>query len=237
MLILVLGSSSYVGAALAEAFSANNSLILVGRRVDRLRVAANQCRNSGANQVAYVEQDFSLGTSAVLQAIEGRQIDLIIDAASASSRYRDAEIESNDIPRYVSADFSSRIELMEHILQSQDIAPAMIFISTVLTLVKSPDRTIYIALKTLYATYLSKIKNSRPNFHLLIVYVGTIIDTKNDTPKPKQLAVAVFKAFNIKKGKLFFGLSGIVYLVLFYFQPVLFHGVTIAQRKIRAFLA
>ena len=236
MLILVLGASSYVGAALAEAFSLNNSLILAGRRVDRLRVVANQCRESGAAHVAYIEQDFSLGIGAVLQAVEGRQIDLIIDAASASSRCRDAEIESNDIPRYVSADFSSRTQMMDHILQNQDIAPAMIFISTVLTLVKSPDRVIYTALKTLYASYLTKLRNDRPEFNLLIVYVGTVIGTRNETRKPKKLASAVFKAYKSKNRKLFFGLSGIFYLALFYFQPVLFHGGTIVQRKIRSFL-
>ena len=237
MLILVLGASSNVGTALAEAFSFNNSLILVGRHVERLLVATNRCKESGANHVSHVEQDLSLGIGAVLQAIEGKQIHLVIDAASASSRYRDVEIESNDIPRYVFADFLSHTEIMDHILQNQDIAPAVIFISTVLTLVKSPGRTIYTALKVLYAAYLTKIKNIRPDFNLLIVYVGTVIDTRKETRKPKKLASGVFKAFNSKKGKVFFGLSGIVYLVLFYSQPLLFYGVTVAQRKIRAFLA
>jgi NADP-dependent 3-hydroxy acid dehydrogenase YdfG len=237
MRILVLGASSNVGAALAEAFSLSNTLILVGRRVDKLRVTANKCRTASAAQVSYVEQDLALGISAVLQAIEGKPIDLVIDAASASSRYRDAEIDSNDIPRYVSADLLSRTEVMDHILQNQDIAPAVIFISTVLTLAKSPGRTIYTALKVLYAAYLTKIKDIRPDFNLLIVYVGTVIDTRKETRKPKKLASAVFKAFNNKKGKVFFGLSGIVYLVLFYLQPLLFHGVTVAQRKIRALLA
>jgi NADP-dependent 3-hydroxy acid dehydrogenase YdfG len=236
MLILVLGASSYVGAALAEAFAPNNDLILVGRDVDRLMMAANKCRNSGASQVAYIEQDFAQGVSAVLQAIEGKRIDLVIDAASASSRYRDTEIEPNDIPRYVSADFLSRTAIMDHILRNQDSAPAMIFISTVLTLVKSPARRIYAALKTLNETYLTKIKNSRPDFYLLIVYVGTVIDTTRETHKPKTLAAAVFQAFDNKNEKLFFGLSGIFLLILFYFQPILYYGVTIAQRRIRRLL-
>ncbi len=236
MHILVLGASSYVGAALAEAFAFNNTLILVGRNIDRLLAATRRCKNSGASQVAYIEQDFCQGVSAVLQAIEGKRIDLVIDAASASSRYRDTDIKPNDIPRYVSADFFSRTEIMDHVLRNQDSAPAMIFISTVLTLVKSPGRRIYTALKTLNETYLTKIKNSRPDFYLLIVYVGTIIDTRHETHKPKKLASAVSQAFGNKNEKLFFGLSGIFLLILFYFQPMLYYGVTIAQRRIRRLL-
>src|ERR1017187_2969678 len=225
MHILVLGASSYVGAALAEAFSPNNGLILVGRDVDRLIMATKICKNSGAAQVAYIEQDLGQGVSAVLQAIEGKRIDLVIDAASASSRYRDTEIEPSDIPRYVYADFLSRTEIMDHVLRNQDSAPAMIFISTVLTLVKSPGRRIYTALKALNETHLTKIKNSRPDFYLLIVYVGAVIDPRHETRKPKELASAVFPAFANKNESLFFGLSGIFLLILFYLQPLLYYGV------------
>src|ERR1035438_8885301 len=231
MRILVLGASSYVGAALAEGFSSNNDLILVGRDVDRLVMAANRCKNSGASQAAYIEQDFAQSLDAVLQAIEGKRIDLIVDAASASSRYRDAEIAPQDIPRYVSADFLSRIEIMDHILRNQDAAPAMIFVSTVLTMVKSPGRNIYTALKTLHETYLTKLRDSRSDFNLLLVYVATVIDARNETSKPRRLASAVVKAFNSGKEKLFFGRSGILLLVLFYAQPVLFYGGTRASHR------
>ena len=237
MRILILGASSYVGTALAEVFSRDNILILAGRNVDKLAAAAAKCKISGAAQVTYTKQDLYLGTNALSQAIKGGRIDLIIDAASASSRYRDAEMESNDIPRYVSADFLSRAEIMNHILTSQDTTPAVIFISTVLTLVKSPGRIIYAALKALHETYLIKLKDERPKMNLLIVHVGTVIDTNRETNKPRKLASAVFEAFNAKKQKLFFGLSGVLLLALFYLQPVLFRGFTIAQRKLRKILA
>lgn len=236
MHILVLGASSYVGAALAEVFSHNNRLILVGRNVDKLRIAANKCNISGASKVTYIAQDFFLGVGAVLQAIEGKQIDLVIDAAFASSKFRDAEIQPKDIPRYVFADFLSHTEIMDYVMRKQDSAPAMIFISTVLTLLKSPGRRIYTALKTLNETYLTKITNSRTDFYLLTVYVGTVIVTRHETHKPKELASAVFKAFGNKKEKLFFGVSGILLLALFYFQPMLYYAVNVAQRRIRRLL-
>jgi short-subunit dehydrogenase len=233
MLILVLGASSYIGAALAEAFCLDNSLILVGRNVDRLITAANKCKASGAAQVAYVEEDFSLGVNSLLQAIEGKQVDLIIDAASASSSKRDSEIKWSEMSSLISADFLSRTKIMEHILQRQGTAPAVIFISTVLTLVKSPGRSVYTALKGLYETYLNKLKHNRPDFNLLIVYVGTVIDATKASNKPEQLALAVAKAFSNKREKLFFGLGGMFFLALFYLQPVIFYLVTLTQRKIR----
>lgn len=237
MLILVLGASSYVGAALAKAFSLDNDLILVGRNVDRLTTALNICKASGAARVEYVEEDFCLGVNSVLQAIEGKQIDLIIDAASASSSKRDSEIASSDICHLVSADFLSKKAIVNHILHSQDAAPAMIFISTVLALVKSPGRTVYTALKGLYEIYLRKLKANHPDLTLLVVYVGTVIDTKNASNKPTELAAAVVKAFDNKREKVFYGVSGIFFLALFYFQPVIFYFVTRLQRRIRNLIA
>jgi|GEM_PF-2442575 len=237
MHILILGASSFVGAALAEVFAPNNSLILVGRNLDRLIAAANTCRNSGASHVECVEQDFCSGVNALLQAVEGKHIDLIVDAASASSSKRDAEIESGDISDLISADFSSRTRIMEHFLRNQDTAPAVILISTVLTLVKSPGRTVYATLKGLYETYLLKLRDSRPDLRLLVVYVGTVIDPKNTSNKPKRLAAAVITAFRNGRGKLFYGSSGIAFLALFYFQPVIFYCVARAQRALRKLFA
>lgn len=238
MHILVLGASSFVGTALAQAFSPNNTLTLVGRNVDKLATATNKCKHSGAAQVKYVEQDFCSGVNSVLQAIEGRHIDLIVDAASASAspNKRDSAIGSSDISPLVSADFLSRTQIVDHILHSQDTAPAVIFISTVLVLVKSPGRTVYTALKGLYETYLNKLRDEHSDLYLLVVYVGTVIDTKNESTKPGKLASAVVKAFDRRKRKLFYGLSGVLFLVLFYFQPVVFYGVTVAQRQIRKLL-
>jgi NADP-dependent 3-hydroxy acid dehydrogenase YdfG len=233
MLILVLGASSSVGAALSEVFSRGNSLILTGRNPGKLNAAACKCRDAGAVHVRYVEQDLALGVGAILEAIKGNQIDLVIDAASASSSLRDPEIESKDIAGYVSADVLSRTVLMDHILINQGVAPAMIFISTILTLVKSPGRVIYTALKEIYESYLLKLKRGRPDFRLLIAYVGAVIDTERETPKPRKLASAVFEAFKKRRKKLIFGASGIALLILFYFQPVLYYCVNVTQRKIR----
>ena len=236
MFILVLGASSHIGSALAEAFCPENELILVGRNVARLREAADRCKRSGAAQVACVEVDLSVGVNSVLKAIAGTHVDLIIDAASASSGKRDSAIELHEFVHLVSADLLSRMEIMDHVVRNQGAAPAVVFISTVLTLLKSPGRTVYTALKELYENYLNKMKRNRSELYLLVVYVGTVIDTSKASKKAEQLASAVFEAFQKKKEKLFFGLSGMLLLTLFYIQPVIFYLVTLAQRRVRQLL-
>ena len=237
MHILVLGATSQIGSALEQEFSAGNSLLLVGRNGSRLQAVGRLCEEAGAAQVRLVELDLSLGVEPLLQAGQGISIGLLIDAASASSAKRDAEIEPTEIGGLVAADFVSRTEIFGQLLSQQAAPPAVIYISTVLTLVKSPGRVVYASLKSLYETYLQKLKARRPDFRLLVVYVGTVVDPKNVSEKPRRLAAAVAKAFAAKKETMFYGLSGRVFIGLFYFQPLVFSLVALMQRKVRAWLA
>jgi hypothetical protein len=127
--------------------------------------------------------------------------------------------------------------LFEYILLKQGSSPpAVIFISTVLTLLKSPGRVIYTALKAIYETYLLKWKGSFPGNRLLIVYVGTVISRTSESAKPMKLASAVARAFQKKKQTMVFGTSGRFYMALYYAQPLLFGVFSLTQRKIRGLL-
>jgi NADP-dependent 3-hydroxy acid dehydrogenase YdfG len=234
--ILLLGASSVIGQALAATFSPNNAILLVGRNIDKLILAKEKCEKAGALEVELIEQDFFVGISNVVHAIDGWRIDLLIDVASASSQYRDIQIGPNDISQLLKADFSTRTEILNSLLQRQTEVPAVILISTVLALIDSPDRKIYSCLKSLYGIYLFKIERSIPKFRLLIVYVGTVIDPGRESSKANQLALAVHRAFRSNKRKLFFGISGRVLFALFHLQPILFRLVVIVQRKIRYLL-
>lgn len=233
MKILILGASSNIGSALAHIFAPKNELILVGRSLERLAIAAALCEEAGAAQVRSIDVDLGTGIERLLQVIAGQQIELVIDVASASSNKRDSAIGIEEMGPLIAADFTSRIKLFEYLSRTQDSQPAVIFISTVLTLVKSPGRVVYTALKGLAETYLRKLCESRPESHLLIVYVGTVIDPKGDTGKPTKLAAAVAEAFRRKRTRLLYGLSGRFLLGLFYLQPVVFDLFTKVQRKIR----
>ena len=233
MRVLILGASSAVGSALASEFAPGNSLILAGRNRERLAEAEDACRRAGALHATSVAADLVAGVGSLLQAVEGPRIDLIVDAATAASATRDDKIEAGQLQGLLAADLTSKIELLDHLLERQAEAPGVIFVSTVLTLVKSPGRTVYASLKCLNEAYLKTTRERRPDLRLLVVYVGTVIDPRNPSGKASRLARAVGKAFRAGKSRMSFGLSGALLVGLFYVQPVLFLFAISVQRRLR----
>jgi short-subunit dehydrogenase len=233
MQILILGASSAIGTALARSFAHGNGLLLVGRNELRLQSASSACLSAGAASVTWVSHDFRSGIRQLLEALGGRKVDLIIDAASAASGGRDASIEAGGLADMVRVDFLCRTELFEAILRGQPEAPAVIYISTVLALVRSPNRMVYSSLKQLNGIYLQKLQASNPHMRVLIVYVGKVIATKLATAEPAALAAAVREAFEARRATLLYGWSGHLFLGLFYAQPLVFFGVTRMQRWLR----
>lgn len=236
MHVVVLGASSAVGAALASAFAPGNSLVLVGRNGEKLAAAANTCLAAGAREARCVSADFSVDTGPLLKVLEGLRVDLLIDAASAASGARDADIKPNQFESYVAADVLAKIRILEHVLAAQPQPPSVIFISSVLALAKSPGRVVYTSLKQLYEAYLRRTRESRPGFSVLIVYVGTVLDTTRGTKKADRLARSVVTAFGARRRAMFFGFSGLIFLGLYFLQPILFLMATVAQRRVRRML-
>jgi len=231
--ILILGASSQIGMALANEFALGNSLLLVGRDIIRLQHAARICNAAGAAKVELVSLDLEVDIQPLLQACHEKSIDLVIDAASAVSSKRDTEIRPMEISGFIAADLISRTELLGQILFQQDKMPAVLYISTVLTLVKSPERVVYTSLKSLYESYLQMLKAENPDFRLLVVYVGTLIDTKEASAKARKLATAVANAYHANRDSMLYGLTGRIFLWLFYLQPLVFFLVSRVQRKVR----
>jgi short-subunit dehydrogenase len=233
MRILVLGASSNIGSALAEAFASGNRLILAGRNADKLNLAVKLCLKAGAVEADYVSVDFRVEVALLMQAVGDKHIDLIIDAASSSSQKRDSALTANDMPDLVSIDFVSRTKIFSHLLVNQRSAPAVIFISTVLALVKSPDRQVYTALKELYGAYLRKLAETQAGFRLLVVYVGKVIPTDRVSCESRELAVSVVQAYRENRSEMIYGLSGRFLVSLYNLQPIIFRCVTHAQRRFR----
>jgi hypothetical protein len=222
-----------VGAALAAEFAPGNSLILTGRNAQRLAEASERCRKAGALDAISVQADLADGAERLLGAIGGAAVDLVIDAASAASGARDGVIEPVQFPGYLAADVGSKIELLEGLMGRQPEAPAVIFVSTVLSLVRSPGRAVYTSLKRLHEAYLRKAVARRPGMRLLVVYVATVIDPRSGSSKAARLAGAVGRAFRAGRSRMLFGLSGRLLLGLYHLQPALFLLATYAQRKLR----
>lgn len=233
MHILILGASSNVGRALARVFAAGNSLTLMGRNIERLTQTGNGCLEQGAAEITIVDGDLSFDMDAMFIAFGSREIDLVIDAASASSRRRDSDLTAIDIRNIVGTDVFAKTDLVRRILDAQRRPPSFILISTVLTLVKSPGQTVYPGLKGIYEKFLQKLREEVPDFQLLVVYVGTVIDREKGSVRATKLARAVRTAFEGKRRKILFGVSGFFLVSLFYLQPLIFNLVTLVQRKLR----
>jgi short-subunit dehydrogenase len=233
MKILILGASSQVGIALARAFAPGHELLLVGRQASRLSEAAEACKTAGAASATPVALDLTSDLLALRPHLQGGKVDLIVDAASASSALRDSEISADAFSGLVVADVLSRPRLMDLILSMQNSAPAVILISSVLARIRSQDRAVYSSLKQLQEAHLNSLRRAIPSLRLMVVYVGMVIDTQRPTDKPVQLAAAVLRGFQEGRSVLAHGTMGHLYYLLYHLQPVVFGWVTLLQRALR----
>ena len=233
MQIIILGASSNVGTALAEAFALGNNLILVGRSMDRLLAARDRSEALGASVVSIIRMDLESGVDLLINKIQGQHIDLVIDASSASSAIKDSEADSISVLKCVKTDFTAGVELIGYLIKTQHAMPAVIYISTILVFVNSPNRLIYSSLKRLYQLYLKKIQRENVGFQVLFVYIGKIIDRSAGLNKPLDVAFAVRKAYFKKRKKLLIGWTGVLMVLLFLVQPFLFYLAVYIQRAVR----
>ncbi len=233
MNILVLGASSAVGAALAQEFADDGNLILTGRDRARLETAASGCRKPDDRTVEIMPIDLVEGGHALGDRLEGRNIDLIIDAASASSARRDDEQSTAFLASSIDVDIMAKHALWELLRQRQEVVPGVIFISSVLVRLRSPGRTVYSSLKQLYEAYLKRLAVENPGLRSLVVHVGTVLDNRVVTDKTKGLAVAVREAYLAGNEYLSYGGSGRIMLVLNTIHPSLFSLAIRIQRALR----
>ncbi len=233
MKIVLLGASSRIGMELAAAFSSGNHLVLIGRDLRRLQQAVERCNASGAVRVDVISPDSS-GWDGISAAVtELVPIDLLINAVSATSRLRDDQIDADKIPSYVEADLLGPIRIVENILATQLNPLHVVFVSTVLTLVKSPNRTIYSSLKLLQESSLARMQERNRRLNVFVVRVGKVIAPESDSDEAGKLSAATFRAYHEGKKDILYGASGFGMVTLFYLQPILFLLITRLQRNIR----
>jgi len=231
MNILVLGATSRIGSEIAAVLSPGNDLLLVGRDTSRLQQAADRCRECGAQRINQLASDLRQGSGDILRAVSNWQIDVIINSASATSRLRDDEIAVDKLADYVMVDVLAPLQLVAHLRASQPGRPlSIVFVSTVLTVVRSPNRIIYSNLKAIHERCLRALAQSHHELYVLIVKVAKVIPPDIRTPDTEKLAKVVRKAFERRKTTIFYGLAGRLLTVLFYTQP-LFFGLAVKMRR------
>lgn len=189
--ILVLGASSPIGKSLSEFFSSGNNIVLSGRNIINLNRAADICRLSGANSITVIPTDLAKSIKPLLDHNLLMPFDLIIDAACAASRFKDGQIAPNSLSYILESDLLSHLHVYQLISKQNYRHPDIIFISSVLSRVKTPDREIYSMVKRLIEIYLNGIGISNMNTRILIFQIGRVINFKDSNLETKKIAWCV----------------------------------------------
>lgn len=233
MNVLVLGATSVIGAHVAEAFAPGNDLLLAGRDADRLRQAAARCRAAGASSVTETACDLREGIAA-LDAVSTWAPDVIVNAASSTSRLRDDAIPAGDLSAAVAVDLLAPLELVRALVARREGRPArVVFISSVLAAVPNPSRVIYGSLKRMHEEALLALARSEPDVRVLIARLAKPMSPDRPSRDAARFAAAVRRGFDEGKVRMSFGLSGRLMTALFLLQPAAFHLAVKALRIVR----
>lgn len=234
MNVLVLGASSAVGAGVAEAFSPGNRLLLTGRDASRLGRAAERCRAAGASAVSCLAWDLRKGPGDLGRAALDWRPELLINAASATSRLRDDRIDPAEMDGILSVDLTAPLDLVRAVLPEPGGRPlGVVFISSFLSVVRSPGREIYGSLKRVHEMALQGLADSRPDLRLLIVRVSKRIPTDMGSPEAGRLGAAVLKGYREGKQVIYHGVSGRLAMAIHGIHPALYGLASGAERRLR----
>jgi short-subunit dehydrogenase len=189
--ILVLGASSPIGISLSEFFSPKNNIVLSGRNICNLNIAADICRQNGAHSITVLPVDLANSIKPITDINLVMPFDLIIDAASTSSSLRDTQIDPITLSRIIESDLLSHLNIYQLISKKNCLHPNIIFISSVLSRVQTPEREIYSMMKRLVEIYLNKISISNPSVRILIFQIGSVINSEESKWETKKIARTV----------------------------------------------
>jgi short-subunit dehydrogenase len=235
MNILVLGATSVIGADLASEFAPGNRLLLVGRDTARLGRVVRRCSAQGAVEAIALRLDLSRGAAEFRELIRANSVDLLINAASATSRARDQDIDSDQLGARVTADLIAPIELIRRLSEQPGArAPRVIFVSSILALLPSPHRRIYGSLKCLHERSLNQLENEYPEIQPLVVRVARWIDRDSSTRSSRGLARKVRQAYETNRKTLIYGTPGLLLAASYYVHPLVFRLLIGAVNSVRA---
>lgn len=238
MTILILGASSELGRAFAREFAPHNTLLLAGRDGARLAMIKREAEQAGASEVRCIEHDLAYGHQALFEALQGQCIDVLINLASATSNVGDPAIEPEQIEAYTRTDLLTPVEFVLALLQAQpavyskDAPLHVIFISSVLAKLYSPDRDIYAAYKRLQAAFLQRIAALHPGqVRLTVVTIGMRLPRHELTRHHTNIARKAARRY-LTRDAIFYGLYGRGLLWLNQLCPWLIPGVIALSRRL-----
>ena len=237
MTILILGASSELGRAFAREFAPHNSLLLAGRDGARLAMVKREVEQAGVSKVRCIEHDLACGHQALFEALQGQRIDLLINLASATSNVGDSAIEPEQIEAYTRTDLLTPVEFVLALLQAQpavyskDAPLHVIFISSVLTRLHSPDRAIYAAYKRLQTAFLQRITDlHHERLRFTVVTIGMRLPRHELTRHHTNIARKAARRY-LTRNAVFYGWQGRGLLWLNRLCPWLIPGIIALSRR------
>jgi len=193
----------------------------------------------GAKTAAILIHDLGLATNAVTSYAPLAGADLIINAASLTSSFRDDDLKAEAYPDCADVDISGPAKLILAVVKdAQDRGRRLrvVFISSALAVIPSPNRRVYGALKAIQEQFLETMSRHYRNLDVTIVRVGKVIPKDRDSPAAEALAKIVAGGVAENKTVIYYGLGGMLLIGLFYISPALLICVVAAQRAARKLL-
>ena len=225
MNVLVLGASSSIGNSIVKSFAKNNKLYLLSTKREKLEILKNEAIALGSLNVEIIEADLQHPIN--ISALMPESIDMIINAACASSSLKNYNIEPHRHYYYTAVDLSNPLVVLEHFLkekskQGKHTQLYYIFINTILSKIKSPDYSIYYSYKILQQEYMSGLQRKYGDILKSInVIVGTQIDRTKETKKTVDLANRIKLAIKRNESEFIFGFDGKIIYMLYRISPLL----------------
>lgn len=231
MNVLVLGATSVIGSEIAAAFASGNHLLLVGRDAARLADAERRCTSAGAVRIDRLPYSLSAGCDELAGALAAYRVDIMVNAASATSRLRDGDVDTTQLASYMNVDVVAPLDLAGRLAARHPLA--VVFVSSVLAVARSPNRTIYGNLKAIHERALLTLAEREPRIRPHIFRIATIIDPDRRGRRAREAGQAVRRAFDAGKRIGTYGLAGRLMTALYLAQPAAYAAIIKLSRVVR----
>ena len=240
MVVLIFGASSLLGQRLAVEFADRNTLILVGRDGEKLNRLKGEIEKHNPQKATVLPYDLEQGIDALLQELRPSGIDLLINAASATSQFADSEIHPNKLLPHTMVDLIAPIDCVQQLMDSHgekynsDTPLRVIFISSWVSGIKSPDKCIYSSLKYLQESFLRRIEDSQKGrLKVTVVKIGARFSREVETPHHRRISAKIRRHYQ-KKDIIFYGITGRLLACLYHTCPAAMTALIHTSRKLRA---
>jgi len=236
MKIAVLGATSIVGLTICKELAKDNEFFLVGRNAKTLEAACTECRLAGAVSAVAIEADLLSNSDSIISQLSNGRVDIFVNASSALSRLYDDDLSAQEFSDYAQVEILRPVEIVlalsdQAMRESRDLT--VVFISTTLAVVSSPNRIVYGTMKRLHEVVLRELRADDPCMRMIIVRIGTRISREKETAIARGIGRTVFRAVSRgRSGVYTYGLAGRILVTAFWVQPIICRLMVYLSRSI-----